>query len=309
MIVTVTLNPALDKLLTTTDFRLNKLSRVEEIILEPGGKGINIGYTLNALGREVVVMGFVGGRVGDYLEEELREFGLTTNFVHLEEDTRTNYIIIDEKKHTQTQINEPGPFVHPEEMEQLKENFIRTLNYADMVVVAGSLPPGIDPLCCVELVKLAQAKDVPVAINLNENPFSVAIKSKPYIAKPDVRVAPTFLGKPMKFKRKRLEAIKQIKEEASIAIISIGFDALIAAEDEIYELTAPICEVASTVRINDALLAGAIDALLNGETLAEAGRRGMATAMAITSTLRGEIESKKDVEDNLDRVEVKRIES
>lgn len=308
MIVTVTLNPALDKFLTTTDFHLNKLNRVDNIFLEPGGKGINVGYALNVLGREVLVMGFVGGRVGDYIEEQLRNFGLTTNFVHLESDTRTNYIILDEKRRTQTQINEPGSFVQPEEIEQLRDNFSRALGYAEMVVIAGSLPPGIDSFCCTELVKLAQNKDIPVAVNLNEEPLSVTMKSHPYLAKPDIRVSPTFMGKNMRLKRNRLHAVKKMAKEASVVILNLGFEALIASKDEVFEVTAPACEVASTVRINDALLAGVIDAMLDKASIEEAGRRGMATAMTITSSIKGEIESKEDIEAHLDRVEVKKIE-
>ncbi len=309
MIVTVTLNPALDKLMTTKNFRLNQISRTEHIILEPGGKGINVGYALNVLGHEVVVMGFVGGRVGDLIEQQLRDFGLTTNFVHLENETRTNYIIVDEQRKTQTQINEPGPLVQPAEMDLLKENFSRALGYARMVVIGGSLPPGIDPFSCVELVKMAQAKDVPVAINFSESPFSVAIKSHPYLAKPDIRVSPTFMNKPMKFKRKRIEVVQRLAQEADIALLNLGFETLIGSQDTIFEVTAPICEVASTVRINDALLAGTVDALLDNKGIDEAGRKGMATAMAITASLEGEIESKEAVESHLDQVEVKKIEA
>jgi 1-phosphofructokinase family hexose kinase len=309
MIVTVTLNPALDKLMTTKNFRLNQISRAENIILEPGGKGINVGYALSVLGHEVVVMGFVGGRVGDFIEQQLRDAGLTTNFVHLENETRTNYIIMDEQRRTQTQINEPGPLVQPAEMDLLKENFSRALSYAKMVVIGGSLPPGIDPFSCVELVKMAQAKDVPVAINFSESPFSVAIKSHPYLAKPDIRISPTFMNKPMKFKRKRVEVVRKLAQEANVAMLSLGFETLIASEDKVFEITAPVCEVASTVRINDALLAGTIDAPLENKSIDEAGREGMATAMAITSSLKGEIESKEAIEAHLDQVEVKEIEA
>ncbi len=227
----------------------------------------------------------------------------------MEKETRTNYIIVDEKRKTQTQINEPGPLIQPEEMERLKENFSRILGYAEMVVIAGSLPPGIDPFSCVELVKMAQAKAVPVAINFSEDPFSETLKSRPYLAKPDIRVSPTFMGKPMKSRRTRIEVAKKLAEEASIAMLNLGFELLIASKDEVYEVTAPVCEVASTVRINDALLAGAIDALIEEKDIAQAGKKGMAVAMAITSSLKGEISSKEDVEAHLDRVEVKKIES
>ncbi len=307
MIVTVTLNPALDKFLKTVDFRLNRLNRAKEIFVEPGGKGINIGYVLNVLGREVVAMGFVGGNIGHYLEERLRKLGLTTNFVHLDGDTRTNYIIVDEKRKSQTQINEPGPQVHPEDMEQLKERFSRILGYAKMVVIAGSLPPGVDSFFCVELAKMAQAKGVKVAINLYEEPFQVTLNARPYLAKPDVRTAPRFMGIPIKFKRKRLEALKKIKEKATIATISSGFEALISSEEGTFEITAPVCEVASTVRIDDAYLAGVIDVLVDGGSVEEAGRKGMAAAMAVASSLGGEIKSKEKIESLIERIEVKKV--
>jgi|Deesub1362A_J573_1020465.scaffolds.fasta_scaffold01072_2 1-phosphofructokinase len=309
MIVTVTLNPALDKFLKTRGFRLNRLNRVSEAFVEPGGKGINIGYVLNVLGQEVVAMGFVGGRVGHYLEERLRNFGLTTNFVHVDGDTRTNYIIVDEKRKSQTQVNEPGPLVHPEEMEQLKERFARILSYTKMVVIAGSLPPGVDPYYCGELVKMAQSQGVKVALNLYEEPLNITIKSRPYLAKPDIRVSPRFMGMPMKYKKKRIEALKKLREETDIAIISLGFDALIASEEGIFEFEAPVCEVASTVKIDDAFLAGVIDVLVKDGDIVEAGRKGMAAALTIASSLGGEIESKEEIEAHLDRVEVRKIES
>ena len=111
MISTVTLNPALDIILEVDDLHLNQYNKVNVAHLSPGGKGINVSRAVRACGRETIAIGFLGGGRGRIIEEDLRKFGITTNFWHIENKTRSNTIIFNKKNSQHTLLSEIGPSV------------------------------------------------------------------------------------------------------------------------------------------------------------------------------------------------------
>jgi 1-phosphofructokinase len=98
MIVTVTLNPALDVILKVNNLKINQYNKVLDARITSGGKGINVSKAVRGCGRETIAIGFLGGGRGRTIEEELRGLGITTNFWHIEEKTRSNTIISDKEK-------------------------------------------------------------------------------------------------------------------------------------------------------------------------------------------------------------------
>lgn len=307
MIVAVTLNPAMDVFLHAQKLRLGVLNRVSRLSAQPGGKGINIGCTLHRLGRPVATTGFLGGPTGIELERQLREDGVTTNFVHIDGETRNNYIISDDLRRKQTQINEPGPLVSSEEVERLRETLSRLLGRAEMLVIAGSLPPGVNPDCCAALIALANERDVPVCIDMTEAALVPALVTKPYLVKPDLRTAHSFAGKSVLTAKSRLVLAKTLRDHSQVAIASVGFDFVLVSPEGAYEVQLPGADLASTVRIEDAFLAGVIDVLLRDGTLGEAAGWGMATALAAAAVRGGRFGSIEDVKRNLDKVEVSEV--
>ena len=124
MITTVTLNPALDIILEMKQFKLDKYNTVKKVTRIPGGKGINVSKAVRAYGLDTMALGFLGGHAGHFIAEQLREIGITTNFWHIEEETRTNIIIVEEQNRTHTLLSDPGPRIPTGIMKGLNRYFL-----------------------------------------------------------------------------------------------------------------------------------------------------------------------------------------
>ena len=118
MIVTVTLNPAIDKTVDIAEFEYSGLNRIKSSVLDPGGKGINVSKTIRHLGGNTLATGFVGGSAGRIIEESLKELSIATDFIAVEGETRTNMKVVDAKGNV-TEFNEPGPIIDSKSLEQL----------------------------------------------------------------------------------------------------------------------------------------------------------------------------------------------
>src|SRR3989442_7194293 len=153
MIITVTLNAAIDKSLSVPNFRLGRRHRTVEQRTTAGGKGVNIARTLKELGQPVIATGFAGGPTGTHIVEQLTEESILNDFVRIREDSRTNTSVLDPTTGEQTEINERGPGVSGKEVELFRDKLIYLARGADMVVFAGSLPPGVEPDIYAHLIR------------------------------------------------------------------------------------------------------------------------------------------------------------
>ena len=142
VILTVTLNAAIDRTVAVPNFRLGRRHRAVESRTVAGGKGINVARALSLLGRPVIAAGFVGGPTGTRVLEQLREESVLTDFTRIAAETRINLAVIDPTSGEQTEINERGPAVSPEEVKKLFERLGYLAGGAKICVLAGSLPPG-----------------------------------------------------------------------------------------------------------------------------------------------------------------------
>ena len=145
MIVTVTLNAAIDRTLTVPNFQLGQRHRASAGLTLAGGKGINVARALKRLGVPVVATGLAGGRTGTRIIEELTGEAILNDFVRIADESRTSTAVVDPTSGSYTEINEWGPHVEPDELEMLLEKLRYLSRGADFVVLAGSLPRGVEP--------------------------------------------------------------------------------------------------------------------------------------------------------------------
>jgi fructose-1-phosphate kinase PfkB-like protein len=145
MIITVTLNAAIDKSLSVPNFRLGRRHRTVEQRTMAGGKGVNIARTLKTLGQPVIATGFAGGITGTHIVEQLTEEAILNDFVRIREESRTNTSVLDPTTGEQTEINERGPSVSEHEVELFRDKLLYLARGAAIVVFAGSLPRGLEP--------------------------------------------------------------------------------------------------------------------------------------------------------------------
>src|SRR5437868_1778623 len=179
MIVTVTLNAAVDRTLTVPNFQRGQRHRASAGVTLAGGKGINVARALKLLGVPVVATGLVGGTTGSRIVEELTSEAILNDFVHIEGESRTSTAIVDPTGGTYTEIYEWGPAVKPEELDTLREKLRYLSQGAELVVFAGSLPRDVDDGFYADAVHELARRHVPAVIACDGEPLRLAVEAEP----------------------------------------------------------------------------------------------------------------------------------
>ena len=195
MILTVTLNAAIDKRYVVEGFRVGEVNRVKECAYTPGGKGLNVSKPASIAGAEVVATGFVGGHAGHYIEDSLKPFGIRSEFYHLADESRSCINIWDEVNHVQTEFLEPGFTVTEEDFVNFEEKFKGLVAKADVVSMSGSVPKGLDGRAYQRLVKICKEAGKPVILDTSGNLLEMGIEACPTMIKPNIDEIRMLTGK------------------------------------------------------------------------------------------------------------------
>jgi 1-phosphofructokinase family hexose kinase len=194
VIITVTLNAAIDKSLAVPNFRLGRRHRTVEQRTMAGGKGVNIARTLKALGQPVIATGFAGGATGTHIVEQLTEESILNDFVRIREESRTNTSVLDPTTGAQTEINERGPSVTPREVELFRDKLLYLARGAAIVVFAGSLPRGVEPDLYASLLHDLERSDVTTVVDTDGELLRQAVRAEPDLVSPNVLEAEELVG-------------------------------------------------------------------------------------------------------------------
>jgi 1-phosphofructokinase family hexose kinase len=189
MIVTVTLNAAIDRTLTVPNFQRGQRHRASEGLTLAGGKGINVARALKLLGVPVVATGLAGGRTGTRIVEELTGEAILNDFVRIADESRTSTAVVDPMVNTYTEINEWGPAVRPEELATLLEKLQYLSQSADAVVFAGSLPRDVDPGFYGVAIRELNRRGVQTVLDAEGLPLRLGVEAEPSLVSPNQREA------------------------------------------------------------------------------------------------------------------------
>lgn len=188
MIVTVTMNPAIDKTLDIENLEAGAVHRVKKLVMDAGGKGINVSKCVHALGGETVATGFVGGLAGKMIETALTEMGIIHSFVPIDGETRTNVKVVDLKNEgSVTEFNEPGPEITKANMDALQKKLENLAGPSTIFTFSGSVPASVDPEIYGYFTKRLSKKQATVFVDASGPLLAEAIKAKPFLVKPNVR--------------------------------------------------------------------------------------------------------------------------
>jgi 1-phosphofructokinase family hexose kinase len=229
-------------------------------------------------------MGFVGGHVGHVVVRDLRNEGVTTNFVWINGETRTNVVVLERgHEYVPIMIDEPGPEVSKEEVDRLVRRYKRMLRRASWVILAGSLPRGVSSDLYKVLAELAIDAGKKVVISAGQDELAKCLLAKPYILKPDIRVTSAVDGQPLTTRTQIIDAgEKLVAQGIGVIIVSHEVTGDIAiTQDGIWEIFAPAKTTGfkNFVGADDALLGGVVYMLDKGEDLKDALRFGLAAGM------------------------------
>jgi 1-phosphofructokinase family hexose kinase len=210
MIITVTLNAAIDKSLAVPNFRLGRRHRTVDQRTMAGGKGVNIARTLKALGQPVIATGFAGGATGTHIVEQLTEESILNDFVRIRDESRTNTSVLDPTTGEQTEINERGPAVTEHEVELFRDKLVYLARGAAIVVFAGSLPRGVEPELYASLVRDLERMELTTVIDTDGEPLRQAVRAEPDVVSPNVLEAEELVGHEFASEDDRSVAVREI---------------------------------------------------------------------------------------------------
>ena len=286
MILTVTLNAAVDKTYTVENFTIDRVHRPSSWRIVPGGKGINIARVYRELGGEAVATGFVGGHNGDYILQGMREEGLKCDFVRTAGESRVCIAILDPVGKTQTELNEVGPVVTDEEVQRLKLKFESLVPGMRYVIFSGSTPPGVPNSIYRELTELARHYGVPCILDTSGAPLAEGLEARPFMAKPNAHELSAVVGRQLGTIEEAAEAACDLNQRGiEIVVVTLGRDgALAATSDGVWRARPPEIPFVSAVGSGDALAAAFVYVFASGGSVLEALRLGVGAGAANAMT-------------------------
>ncbi|MEV6195872.1 1-phosphofructokinase family hexose kinase [Streptomyces sp. NPDC051920] len=289
MILTVTLNTALDITYRVRGLRPHSSHRVSEVTERPGGKGLNVGRVLAALGHEVTVTGFTGGATGRVVRDRLAESaGVVDALVPVGGSTRRTIAVVDTTTGDTTQLNEPGPAITPAEWAAFQETYEHLLRSASAVALCGSLPPGVPVGAYAGLVRTARTAGVPVLLDTSGEPLRRGVAARPDLVKPNAEELAELTGS-----HEPSRATQDARRRGARAVVaSLGPHGLLAVAPEgCWRAVPPAREHGNPTGAGDSAVAGLLSGLVEQLPWPDRLTRAVAlSATAVRSPAAGEFD-------------------
>jgi 1-phosphofructokinase family hexose kinase len=314
MIITVTLNAAIDKTLAVPNFRLGRRHRAVEQTAMAGGKGVNIARALKALGQPVIATGVAGGPTGTRIIEHLTEEAILNDFVHIREESRTSTAVVDPTSGEQTEINEYGPLVSEAELERFVEKLLYLAKGASVCVFAGSQPRGVEPGLYGRLIEELKRLGVSTVLDSEGEPLVIATRKGPDLVSPNELEAEGLVGHEFSDEEDRRTAVGEMVELGAREAIMTMPDGCLAmlnegADRRLFRATLEPLEPVSSVGSGDAFLAGFVAARYGGRDVEDCLRFAVACGAESTQHFGAGVVEQREVERLAPDVRVEQLET
>lgn len=286
MILTVTLNPAVDKTYTTEELMVGYVNRMRSMVNIPGGKGVNVSKILCQYGKSVTATGFLGGYPGRFVEERLQEMGIDCSFVAIKADTRSSMNVVAGNGFV-TEILEPGPEIEPEERLLFLNRYRGLVKECELVVLSGSMASGLPADFYRELIGIAAANGKRCLLDTGAEALEEGIQAGPCLIKPNRKELEYLAGRKLQSREDIVEAaVHLLTEELRYVAVSVGERGmyLVTAEKRLFA-AAPHVHAVNTVGCGDSAAASFALSLLRNDSPEEMLRRAVAVAAANAASL------------------------
>lgn len=286
MILTVTLNPAVDKTYTTGELMPGHVNRVESMENIPGGKGINVSKILRQYARTVTATGFLGGYTGKWIEERVREMGVECAFAKTQGDTRCSMNVIAGNGFV-TEILEPGPWISAEERLVFFGKYRELVKNCELAVLSGSAARGLPQDIYADLIKIARTCGKRVILDTSQELLSKGVDAGPYLVKPNRRELEFLAGHKCSCHEEVLNAAQKLLEkDIAYVAVSVGERGmyLISRERRLFA-RAPRVKALNTVGSGDCACASFAMSILDGEDMERMLCRAVAVSAANVATM------------------------
>jgi 1-phosphofructokinase family hexose kinase len=316
MIITVTLNAAIDRTLAVPNFRLGRRHRSVEQRSMAGGKGVNVARALKKLGQPVIATGVAGGPTGTRIIEQLTEEAILNDFVRIREESRTSIAVVDPTSGEQTEINERGPSVSQSELELFVDKLLYLAKGAAVCVFSGSLPRGVPTELYADLIAQVNKLGVTTVLDSEGEALRLATRAAPTVVTPNELEAEELVGHEFSDEHDRPEALREIIDlgaREAIMTLPTGCVALVGNDGErgLYRATIEqgVVESVSSVGAGDSFLAGYVASRYAGRSADECLRYAVACGAESIQHFGAGVIDPKEVHRLLDEVTVEPLEA
>ncbi len=306
MVVTVTLNPSVDRTVFVNGFAPSKTNRVTHSETDAGGKGVNVARIAKVMGVETVALGFVAGGPGQFVRHVLDKEGVPHDFIEVDGETRLNVSIEDGSGNPPTTLNERGPFITKENWHQFLERLDKWLPNAEWVEIGGSIPPGLPISVYSDLVQRIHGSNRKACLDADGESMMAAITQSPDMVKPNREEVERLLNISIGNLDQALLASRMLLERGiKFPIVSMGSLGAALATQEIAILARPPkIEAKSTIGSGDSLIGAFLASLAQGKTIGEAMKWGVAAGAATALSDGASIGSKDDIDRLVSQVQI-----
>lgn len=305
-VATVTLNAALDHSLDCPGFRAGAVNRVASHWVNPGGKGINVAAFLADWVRPVTAAGFLGRDNVQPFEALFRDKGIEDRCRRVAGQTRENLKVLDQPAGQVTDINLPGVRISEEDWEALERDLEALAGSRRWFVLAGSLPKGLPEGAYAELVRLLRRAGCFVALDASGPAMRLGVAEGPDLIKPNLHEFQELVGRTLAGRQEVLAAARGlVARGVGRVVVSMGAEgALLVERERALFAQPPPTRVVSTVGAGDAMLAGVLASLAQGEDLEACARRGTAFTVGTLTRQGPVLPPRAEVEELMARVKV-----
>jgi len=309
MILTITLNPCIDKVYRCSGLALTGVFRASKCETFPAGKGINVARGIRSLGGEALALGFAGGHLGRLLRDLLRREGIPESFTETEAEVRLNPTVRDPELENDLHVVEPDQPVTEQEQDAFFETFRRCLTGATAVVFAGSCRPSISSAVVQQVVRETNEAGIPSFVDSRGAPLRAAVAAGPFLMKPNAQELADILEREALAGEELVAGASEVvKQGARNVVLSLGGEgAVLACPDGIWRARPPDVKAANTVGCGDAMVAGLVTAHLGGASPPDMLRRGVAAGTVNVSLDSPGLVPRAELDEMLPRVGVERL--
>ena len=307
MILTITLNPAVDKTYTAGSLMLGQVNRMRTVHNIAGGKGINVAKILSQYGYSVAGCGFLGGYTGRFIESCMKEIQAECRFTKVAGETRCSINVIAEDGYV-TEILEPGPVVSAQELEQFLKDYREAVDKSDLVVLSGSVAKGVPADIYGKLIAIGNGAGKRCILDTSGEALLHGMEAGPFMIKPNQKELEYVTGHRLKDIREVQEAAQQLRERGiGHVLVSLGKKGLLSVSGEgTLWAKAPSVKAVNTVGCGDSVVASYAMSVLKGEDIYTALKRAAAISAANAASLESGDISLELAEELLEKIQIEK---
>jgi 6-phosphofructokinase 2 len=304
-IVTLCVNPALDKSAHIDHVAPDRKLRCDRPRTDPGGGGVNVSRAIHQMGGSSLAVYAAGGPTGDLIEHLLDEEGVTQHRVTIAGTTRESITIFEDASDQQYRFSMPGADVTEDAWRRCLEAVFDQETQPDYLVVSGSTAPNLDDDAYAQVARRARELGIRVILDSSGEEFRRAVDAGVFLVKPNMRELGHLAGEEIHNEEHQIEVARGLVSsgKAEVVVVSLGAGgALLVTEDDHENVRAPTVNIKSKIGAGDTMVGGITMALAQGKSLRQAIYYGVAAGSAAVMTPATDLCRREDVERLYERI-------